>query len=110
MDCWIISCQSPGNVYFPESSPAKESPSEEEHQPQRLPKPKHLEQQRRKSSEDKAETPNTKTQREIDEIKLKIEKAKMEIEKQHEENQDSFTMEMDTNDQPRLCSTQITGN
>ena len=31
----------------------------------------------------------------------------MEIEKQ--QVQDSFTIEMDTSDQPRLCSTQITG-
>ena len=73
-------------------------------EPVRLPRPKHLEAQR-KSTEKKevaSETPNTRKDREIEEMKAKIAEAQRELEKQkqHQPTETSFA--------PNLCSTQIT--
>jgi len=100
-----------------ETSPAKETESMETSnpdEPARLPRPKHLEAQlRRKSSDENEEekktvleTPNTKANREIADMKARIAAAQMELDEKRENEENSFTIEMDTST-PRLCSTQI---
>lgn len=87
--------------------------TDDDDQPARLPRPKHLEAQRRRSNEEEIkETPNTRANREIEEMKAKIAQAQMELDQKRDEEtlqENSFTMEMDTTT-PRLCSTQISSN
>lgn len=81
-------------------------------EPVRLPRPKHLEAQRKSTEKKEAasETPNTRKDREIEEMKAKIAQAQKELEKQkqHQPPESSFSVQEFESGKPNLCSTQIT--